>query len=126
MLVDMDAQATVPVKDLTKARTFYEQVVGLKPVGGDANRGVQTYRAGKSRLVVYESRFAGTNQATTVTWSLGGQFDVVMRELTAKGVVFERYDMPGVKMDGDVHMFGDSRVAWFKDPDGNIHNLGNY
>jgi hypothetical protein len=49
-----------------------------------------------------------------------------MRELTARGVMFEHYDLPGIKLDGDVHVAGDSRVAWFKDPDGNIHNLGNY
>jgi catechol 2,3-dioxygenase-like lactoylglutathione lyase family enzyme len=126
MLADMDAQATVPVKDLARARTFYEKVLGLKPSGGDAKSGVQGYRSGKSTLVVYQSQFAGTNQATTVTWSLGGQFDTVMRELKGKGVVFERYDLPGVKMDGDVHVAGGSRVAWFKDPDGNIINIGNY
>jgi catechol 2,3-dioxygenase-like lactoylglutathione lyase family enzyme len=126
MLADTDAQATVPVRDLARARTFYEQVLGLKPVGGAGQRGVQGYQSGRSTLVVYESQFAGTNLATTVTFSLGGQFDVVMRELTAKGVVFEHYDLPGVKMDGDVHVAGGARVAWFKDPDGNIINLGNY
>ncbi|MDB5460398.1 MAG: glyoxalase [Caulobacteraceae bacterium] len=126
MLADMDAQATVPVKDLARARTFYEQVLGLTPVGGDAMRGVQGYRSGASTLVVYESQFAGTNQATAVTWSLGGQFDAVMRELKAKGVTFERYDLPGIRMDGDVHVAAGSRVAWFKDPDGNIINIGNY
>ncbi len=126
MLADFDAQATVAVKDLTRARTFYEQILGLKPVKGDAQRGVQGYTSGKSSIVVYESEFAGTNQATTVTFSMGGKFDEVMRELTAKGVRFEHYDFPGVKMDGDVHVFGDNRVAWFKDPDGNIINLGNY
>jgi catechol 2,3-dioxygenase-like lactoylglutathione lyase family enzyme len=126
MLADMDAQATVAVKDLTRARTFYEQVLGLKPAGGDAQKGVQGYRSGQSSLVVYESAFAGTNQATTVTWSLGGKFDAVMRELKAKGVMFERYDLPGTTMDGDVHVSGDTRVAWFKDPDGNIINIGNY
>ena len=126
MLADHDAQATLPVKDLTKARTFYEQILGLKPIGGGGQRGVQGYQSGQSTLVVYESRFAGTNQATAATWSLGGKFDEVMRELTAKGVVFERYDLPGVKLDGDVHVAGDARVAWFKDPDGNIINIGNY
>ncbi|MEI9890379.1 MAG: VOC family protein [Caulobacteraceae bacterium] len=126
MLAEFNAQATAATRDLTRARTFYEQVLGLKPVGGEGQRGVQSYQAGKSALIVYESQFAGTNQATTITFSLGGQFDTVMRELAAKGVAFERYAFPVVKMDGDVHVFGDSRVAWFKDPDGNIINIGNY
>jgi hypothetical protein len=38
-------------------------------------------------------------------------------------VPFERYDMPGAKLEGDVHVFDGMRVAWFKDPDGNIHSL---
>jgi hypothetical protein len=49
----------------------------------------------------------------------------MVASLKSKGVRFERYDMPGAKMEGDVHVFGDMRVAWFKDPDGNILNLIN-
>jgi hypothetical protein len=43
-----------------------------------------------------------------------------VRTLKAKGVTFERYDMPNTRHEGDVHVAGDMRVAWFKDPDGNI------
>jgi catechol 2,3-dioxygenase-like lactoylglutathione lyase family enzyme len=125
MLADTDAQATLAVKSLGRARPFYEGLLGLKPVGPPMP-GVQTYRAGRSMLVLYESAFAGTNQATGVTWALGGAFDAVMADLKAKGVIFEHYDMPGLTLDGDVHETGDMRVAWFKDPDGNIINLGNY
>ena len=51
--------------------------------------------------------------------------ETVVRGLKAKGVSFEHYDMPGAKLEGDVHVFGDIKVAWFKDPDGNILNLIN-
>jgi hypothetical protein len=68
MLADMDCQATAPVKDLSKARIFYEQAPELTPVSGDAQAGLQSYQAGRSTLVVYESPFAGTNQGTAVTW----------------------------------------------------------
>jgi len=126
MLGTHDAQATVPVKDLAIARPFYEQVLGLTPIEGD-QPGVQGYQAGGSSLIVYESPFAGTNRATTVTWSLGQSFDETLKGLQAKGVAFEHYDdMPGITLDGDVHVAGEMKVAWFKDPDGNIINIGNY
>ena len=48
-----------------------------------------------------------------------------MRTLKAKGVRFEHYDLPGTKREGDVHVTGDMKVAWFKDPDGNILSVVN-
>ena len=125
LLAKKDAIATVAVTDLAKAKAFYENTLGLEPVDGDEGS-VQSYRAGSSTLLVYESSYAGTNKATAVTWPVGDDLDAVIRELKAKGVTFEHYDMPGAKHDGDVHDFGKLRVAWFKDPDGNIFNLGNF
>ena len=125
LLAKKDAIATVAVTDLAKAKAFYENTLGLEPVEGDEGS-VQSYRAGSSTLLVYESTFAGTNKATAVTWPLGDDLDAAIRDLKAKGVTFEHYDMPGAKHDGDVHDFGKLRVAWFKDPDGNIFNLGNF
>jgi len=126
MLGNKDAQATVPVKSLDRAKPFYEQTLGLEPLPAE-QPGVQAYRAGGSTVLVYESQFAGTNQATTITWSLGASFDEVLKGLQAKGVAFLHYDgMPGVTLDGDVHVAGDKHVAWFQDPDGNIINIGDY
>src|SRR5215208_2912803 len=123
MLGERDAVATVAVKDLAAARRFYEDKLGLKPAGAESH-GVITYRTGGSSLVVYTSQFAGTNQATSVTWSVGGDFDEIVRSLQSKGVAFERYDgLPEVTREGDVHRTGDLKLAWFKDPDGNIHHL---
>jgi catechol 2,3-dioxygenase-like lactoylglutathione lyase family enzyme len=125
LLATKNALATAPVKDLTKARKFYEDTLGLEPVEGDEG-GVQGYRAGSSTIIVYESAFAGTNQATAVTWPIGDDVDAVVRDLKAKGVTFEHYDFPDATRDGDIHVFDRIRVAWFKDPDGNIFNLGNF
>lgn len=125
MLGNKDALATVPVKSLDRAKPFYEQTLGLEPLPAE-QPGVQAYRAGGSTVLVYESQFAGTNKATTITWSLGASFDEVLKGLQAKGVAFLHYDMPGATLEGDVHVFGDARVAWFQDPDGNIINIGNY
>jgi catechol 2,3-dioxygenase-like lactoylglutathione lyase family enzyme len=125
MLADKKALATVPVKSLEKARPFYEKTLGLELLEG-APPGVQNYRAGDSMIVVYESAFAGTNQGTAVTWSLGDDLEPVVRDLKAKGVAFEHYDLPGITVEGDLHVSGHTQVAWFKDPDGNIININNY
>ena len=123
MLGDRDAIATIAVKGLGTARRFYEDKLGLEPVH-DESHGVITYKSGGSSLLVYASQFAGTNKATTVTWSVGGDFDDIVQSLQSKGVSFEHYDgLPGLTRQGDVHRGGDLKLAWFKDPDGNIHHL---
>ena len=63
--------------------------------------------------------------ATAVTWAVGDDVEGVVRDLKAKGVKFEHYDMPEMKREGDIHIGGDMKVAWFKDPDGNILNIVN-
>ena len=119
MLENKDADATVAVKDLEAASKFYEGTLGLKPTDVE-NAEVRVYQSGRSKIVVYRSQYAGTNQATTVTWRVGKDLDAVVKALKAKGVVFEHYDFPGVTRQGDVHVTGEFKAAWFKDPDGNI------
>ena len=120
-LRDTGAVATVAVKDLKAAAAFYEERLGLVPHSREGEE-VITYRAGATKLNVYRSEFAGTNEATSVTWVVG-DVAVVAKALAALGVVFEHYDLPGMKREGDVHVAGAIKAAWFKDPDGNIHNL---
>src|SRR5215207_6995545 len=119
MLNAKDAVATIAVRNLPAARQFYQNVVGLTPLPA-AEPGVQPFKSGTSSILVYESQFAGTNKATAATWEVGDELERVVESLKAKGVTFEHYDMPGVTRTGDIHGTGQSRVAWFKDPDGNI------
>lgn len=121
MLGRKDAVANIAVKDLETARKFYEETLGLKKVNAEDEELI-VFKSGKTMLNVYRSKYAGTNQATAVTWAVG-DVDGAVRDLKAKGVSFERYDMPDVKREGDVHVAGDFKVAWFKDPDGNILNI---
>jgi hypothetical protein len=58
-----------------------------------------------------------------VTWDVGGDIDRVVRDLGGKGLKFEHYDMPGMTLKGDIHEAQGMKVAWFKDPDNNIHAL---
>lgn len=124
MLADMDATATVGVRDMAAAREFYGNVLGLKPVegtGGDAD--MVLYRSGSTRVFVYRSEYAGTNQATAITWDVGDKFDDIVAALQSKGARFEHYDMDGMRREGDVHIAGDMKIIWIKDPDGNILNI---
>ena len=124
MLGNKQAIATVAVKDLTAARRFYEGTLGLEVVHTEGEEAI-SFRTGGTQLIVYRSAFAGSNQATAVNWPVGAELDAIVRALGGKGVVFEHYDLPGLTREGDVHVAGPLKVAWFKDPDGNIHSLMN-
>jgi catechol 2,3-dioxygenase-like lactoylglutathione lyase family enzyme len=122
-LANANAAANLAVTDMGRARQFYEGVLGLQPVDEEGREFV-TYKSGDSTLNVYCSEFAGTNKATAVTWQVDDIEDVVS-DLKAKGVAFEHYDLDGLHQEGDLHVADDGhmRLAWFKDPDGNILHL---
>jgi effector-binding domain-containing protein/catechol 2,3-dioxygenase-like lactoylglutathione lyase family enzyme len=124
MLAGRDAMATIAVKDLAAARAFYEGKLKLERIGPESSEAL-IYASGDSRIVVYRSQYAGTNQATAATWAVGDQLAAVVSALKAAGIAFEHYDLPGGQRDGDIHSFGDFKAAWFKDPDGNILHVNN-
>jgi catechol 2,3-dioxygenase-like lactoylglutathione lyase family enzyme len=124
MLGNKDLVATIAVKNLETARKFYEGTLGLKPVDIEGEELI-VFKSGNSTLNVYRSQYAGTNRATAVTWLVGDDVEDVERALRAKGVTFEHYDIRGMNREGDIHIGGDMKVAWFKDPDGNILNIVN-
>jgi catechol 2,3-dioxygenase-like lactoylglutathione lyase family enzyme len=112
------------VKDMEKARDFYENTLGLAPL--QEVPGAMMYKSGNSVVLVYPSEYAGTNQATAASWAVGADFDAIVEDLKAKGVAFEHYDdLPETTREGDVHIAGEFKAAWLKDPDGNILNLIN-
>jgi catechol-2,3-dioxygenase len=122
MLGSKNAAATLAVTDLERARQFYENTLGLEPL--QEVPGSVLYKSGSSALLVYPSEYAGTNQATAATWAVGDDFDAAVEELRTKSVAFEHYDdLPDTTREGDVHMIGEFRGVWFKDPDGNILSL---
>jgi catechol 2,3-dioxygenase-like lactoylglutathione lyase family enzyme len=125
MLGKQSAIPTVAVKNLDAAKRFYSDTLGLKQIDEEGDE-VVVYQSGDSRLNVYRSQYAGTNKATAVTWAVD-DVEGEVRTLKSKGVAFEHYDMPGLKRQGDVHVAdgADMKVAWFKDPDGNIFSIVN-
>ena len=122
MLKDHDSSAIVAVADLGRARDFYGGVLGLDLLEEGAEEGVLVYRTGATRLVVYQSEYAGSNRANAVVWGVGGELDAIVAALEAKAVEFEHYPDLG-RLEGNVHVAGGKRLVWFKDPDGNILHL---
>lgn len=111
----------IPARDLSRTRRWYEDVLGLSMVSED--EAAVIYESGGTQLNLYQTEAAGKAQHTLIGWSVD-DIEAVVEELTAKGVGFEHYDMPGLQTDarGVAHM-GEERAAWFKDPEGNILSL---
>ncbi len=122
MLNSKEAITMVAVKDMQVAAKFYEATLGLQKESVEGNE-VITYRSGNTRINVYRSQYAGTNKATTLIWNVGDEIETIARVLKDKGVAFEHYDLPGLTLEGDVYVGGNMKVAWFKDPDGNILSI---
>lgn len=119
MLNDVKLEPSLPASDLARARTWYHEKLDLKPVEED-EAGNMWYETGGERWFVYESQFAGTNQATAASW-LVSDLEKTVGELRAHGVVFEEYDMGDFKTEDGVLTLPDgAKGAWFKDSEGNI------
>ena len=124
MLGDKNLTVNIAVKDLSIAKKFYEEVLGLKQVGSEGLSSIM-FRSGTTDLLIYQSQYAGTNQATTVTWYVGENIGDIVQTLKAKSVTFEHYDRQNVTIERDIHIDGKMKLAWFKDPDGNILSIVN-
>ena len=121
MLGKSDATAMIAVKDIDRARKFYEDTLGLETrdeMGGE----VLSVKSGETTISVYRSEFAGTNKATALTFDVD-DIEAEVSELKGKGIFFEQYDMPGLEKQGDLYVAEGMKTAWFKDPDGNILSL---
>ena len=121
MLGKADATPMIAVTDLDRARTFYEDKLGLKSKD-EWGEGV-TLTSGDTRVNLYRSEFAGTNKATSLTFEVD-DVEKEVSELKEKGIFFEHYDLPGLQQQGDLYVGEEGfKTAWFKDPDGNILSL---
>jgi catechol 2,3-dioxygenase-like lactoylglutathione lyase family enzyme len=119
MLGSMDTTSMIAVRDVEAAKQFYRDTLGMKPDDLEQD-GMARLTSGSIPVCLYESEFAGTNQANALAWSVGDDFDAVFEDLRSRGVTFEHYDLPGLTLDGDVHVADGFKGVWFKDPDGNI------
>ena len=117
--------AGVAVSDMNRAREFYEGRLGLSG-GKSSSDGGRTYPCANGTAIhVYPSPDnAGKSAATLAGWEVD-DLDAVVDELTSKGVAVEHHDQPPVLTDErGIATFPDGKVAYFKDPDGNVLSIG--
>ncbi|PXA72717.1 VOC family protein [Cryobacterium arcticum] len=118
MLSELEAAAVLPARDLGRAKKFYREKLGLTPT--EERDGELRFRGpGGSAVLIYETENAGTAKNTALLWVTD---DVVaeVAKLREAGVVFEEYDLPGLKTENGIATTGQERAAWFKDSEGNI------
>jgi predicted enzyme related to lactoylglutathione lyase len=111
----------IPAADVARARRFYEQMVGLSPREEVAG-GVVYECGGGSWIFLYPSGGAGTSQASQAFWQVE-DLEAEVADLRKRGVVFEEYDLPGLKTVNGIATGGGTKAAWFKDTEGNIMAL---
>ena len=121
MLSNSMVTATLPAKNIERAKKFYSDKLGFKP-GETYPDGSILYHCKGSAFLLYPSEFAGTAKNTALGWQID-DVDKEVKDLRSKGVVFEDYDMPGLKTVNGVATMGDFKAAWFKDSEGNILSI---
>jgi catechol 2,3-dioxygenase-like lactoylglutathione lyase family enzyme len=108
----------LPVKDMQRARRFYEAGLGLEPVGEKPD-GKFVYRCGGTEIALFP-RAEGTRATHTAVSFRVPDIAAAIAELKSRGVVFADYDFPGLKTVEHVCVLGAEKAAWFEDPEGNI------
>jgi predicted enzyme related to lactoylglutathione lyase len=117
MLRNAPIRAYIPASNITRARKFYEEIVGLQ--AKEEYAGGVVYECGGTGVFMYPTPNAGTSKASQAFWQVN-DVEAEVAELKARGVKFEEYDMPGVKMKNGIVTGGGAKTAWFKDTEGNI------
>ncbi|OGO33286.1 MAG: hypothetical protein A2Z29_05290 [Chloroflexi bacterium RBG_16_56_11] len=120
MLKNARVTATLPAVDLKRARKFYEEKLGLKVIKEDPSPGI-TLEAGKgTTLYVYQR--GATKADHTVAEFTVDDVEAEVKNLKARGVKFEEYNIPGmgIKTVNGIATMDGFKGAWFKDTEGNI------
>jgi predicted enzyme related to lactoylglutathione lyase len=110
--------AYIPAKDVARARRFYEDKLGFRPRQEMAGGVVYEFGEGTA-CFLYATPNAGTSQASQAFWQVD-DIESEVNELRKRGVQFEQYDMPDMKVKNGIYSGGGGRAAWFKDTEGNI------
>ncbi|MCY1266691.1 hypothetical protein D9M68_258140 [compost metagenome] len=130
MLQNSDVAARIPAQDLARARSFYSSKLGLEPV--EERPGGLRYKCGNSYFVLFESAGSASGSHTQMAWEVD-DIQATVRELRQLGVVFEKYDLPGLKtINGIAEVQGNypskggigEKGAWFRDSEGNLLAIG--
>jgi catechol 2,3-dioxygenase-like lactoylglutathione lyase family enzyme len=129
MLEESDVAARLPVRDLSRARKFYSEKLGLEPL--EERTGGLRYRSGNHFFVLFKSEGEASGSHTQMGWEVA-DIEATVAALKARGVVFEEYDLPGLKtVNGIAEIAGNypskgvgEKGSWFKDSEGNLLGIG--
>ncbi len=130
MLQHGEVATRLPAQDLDRARSFYAKKLGLEPA--EERPGGLLYRCARGSFVLFESTGAPSGDHTQMAWEVA-DLEATVAALRARGVVFEEYDLPGLRtvdaiarIDGNYPSKGGvgEKGAWFKDSEGNLLAIG--
>ena len=107
----------LPVADLERARRFYGDVLGLE-ARGESGDGKPLFACASGTIALMHKPQPTPAAHTAASFEVPDIADAIA-QLGARGVVFEDYDLPGLKTVNKVCVLGSEKAAWFKDPDGN-------
>jgi catechol 2,3-dioxygenase-like lactoylglutathione lyase family enzyme len=125
-LQDCSVGATVAVEDMARAKEFYEGKLGLSGGQEEGDGGVTYYCGDDTRLHIFPSPGNSGHSGATVAGFQVEDVDGLVEELSGNGVTFEQYDTERIKTnEKGIADLGNIKVAWMKDPDGNILGLVN-
>jgi catechol 2,3-dioxygenase-like lactoylglutathione lyase family enzyme len=120
----------LPAQDLERARRFYAEKLGLEPV--EERPGGLLYRCTGGEFALFQSAGAPSGEHTQMAWEVD-DLEATVRELRERGVVFDEYDVPGLRtVDGIAEVEGNypskggigELAAWFRDSEGNLVGIG--
>jgi predicted enzyme related to lactoylglutathione lyase len=119
MLKNYPVYTTLPVTDFARARSFYKDKLGLEPTEPDGD----LFECGKGTGFIISSMGSKPGGHTQMSFAVD-DVAAVVKQLKARGVVFEEYDYPTLKTVKSVAERPDFKAAWFKDSEGNMIGLG--
>ncbi|MDR7129490.1 catechol 2,3-dioxygenase-like lactoylglutathione lyase family enzyme [Algoriphagus sp. 4150] len=119
MLQNADVFSSYSVDDIPKAKSFYQDTLGLH-VAEDEMGFISLHLSGGGNVVIYPKPNHTPATFTVLNFSVD-DIDRTVDELIMKGVKFEQYPDP-IQTDekGICRKGGGPLIAWFKDPAGNI------
>ncbi|MGN6868630.1 MAG: VOC family protein [Solirubrobacteraceae bacterium] len=113
----------LPAADLERAKTFFREKLGLTPTSETEGTALYQVRDGQLALFVTSGKASGDH--TQIGWTVE-DIEATVAELRERGVPFDEYDDPGFKTVNGIVSFGSTHFAWFRDSEGNVHNLAQY
>ncbi|MER5864169.1 VOC family protein [Kitasatospora sp. NPDC002040] len=117
MLGQATSHTTLPVADMERAKSWYHDKLGMDPVMED--EGGARYETAGGSFGLFETQITERAGHTQMDFEVA-DLKAEMAELRSNGVVFEDYDMPGLKTTDGVLEFSEGAASWFKDSEGNV------